>query len=763
MEELERKGSSAMDHEPRLFRLPADRSALQELLRTSPQLQVFDELIGQLQELVKSLNPSLKFTKEELRQAAMAHVGDRAMEEYGVWVHYPWSHRLVHLLDEKEFTLVRTDRNRNKITREEQALLATKKVGVIGLSVGQSVSLTMALERCFGEIRLADHDILELSNLNRIRSGVHNLGLNKVINVAREIAEIDPFLKVVPFTEGISQGNIDRFFTEGGKLDMLVEECDSVDVKIIARQKAKELKVPVIMETSDRGMLDVERFDLESERPILHGFVDHLDLSLAAKARTNEEKMPFVLPIIGLETMSVRMKASMLEIENSVSTWPQLASAVALGGSIATHVARRILLGHEIQSGRWWMDVDEIIGVQEKIPGQELSSIEIPEMDLDDASVHQGLKRSVAGSVISRELAAELALAGSTAPSGGNCQPWRFIHKEDHLLICLDRERAKSSLDPGGRYAFLALGAAAETMVLKAHELGWSAQIEFTSDTLDKDMVAVLRITGRTQPDPYELSLASAIELRCTNRRPSIETKVPPSEVEKLQRSFQGHFSDVHCDIVTDTDTINSIADLCGQAERIRFLNRTCHYDMFIREMRWNAEQVNGTRDGIDIETLELSLTDKAGLRVAADPKAMSLLRNWGAGRAMHKISSKTVRSSSAVAVLSVPSLDLHHAFKAGRALQRFWLSATLLDMLVHPVGAPIFMGIHGLWDKQGILSRQEHEDAAHILAQLKAILGSREKQPFFMVRMGKAAPPSARSLRRPLEHVFINQMSIPA
>jgi tRNA A37 threonylcarbamoyladenosine dehydratase len=718
-------------------------------------MSVHDELIGQLQELVRSLNPSIKFSKEELKEAARAHLKDRVPEEYGVWVHYPWSGRLVHLLDEQEFALVRTDRNRNKITREEQAILATKKIGVIGLSVGQSVSLTMALERGFGEIRLADHDILELSNLNRIRSGVHNLGLNKVINVAREIAEIDPFLKVIPFTEGISQGNIDRFFTEGGKLDLLVEECDSVDVKIIARQKAKELKVPVVMETSDRGMLDVERFDLEPDRPILHGFVDHLDLSLAAKARTNEEKMPFVLPIIGLDTMSVRMKASMLEIENSVTTWPQLAGAVGLGGAVATHVIRRIFLGHQIPSGRWWIDVDEIIGVQEKIPGSGMTSIDIPEMDLDEVSKPKLPVDSTIGPAISMELAEELALAGATAPSGGNCQPWKFVHKGDRILICLDRERAKSSLDPGGRYAFLALGAAAETMALKAHQLGWSASIEFTSDTLDKDMVAAFRIMGRTEPDPNELSLSSAIDLRCTNRRPSVDSRISADEIQTLQRSFLHFFSNVQCDIISDPGTIDSIADLCGQAERIRFLNRTCHYDMFVREMRWHPDQVLGTKDGIDIETLELSLTDKTGLRVAADPKAMSLLRNWGAGRAMHKISAKTVRASSALAIFSIPSLDLQDAFTAGRSLQRFWLSATTLNMLVHPVGAPIFMGIHGLWDKQGILSHQEHKDASHILEQMKEIIGSKDKKPFFMVRLGKAGPPSARSLRRPLSSFF--------
>ncbi|MGB1031398.1 MAG: ThiF family adenylyltransferase, partial [Flavobacteriales bacterium] len=113
--------------------------------------------------------------------------------DYGVWVYYPWLRKLVHLLDEKEFVECRTNRNKYKITAEEQEVLSKKVVGVVGLSVGQSVSLTMAMERSFGELRIADFDDLELTNLNRIRTGVHNLGLPKTTIVAREIAEIDPF------------------------------------------------------------------------------------------------------------------------------------------------------------------------------------------------------------------------------------------------------------------------------------------------------------------------------------------------------------------------------------------------------------------------------------------------------------------------------------------------------------------------------------------------------------------------------------------
>ncbi len=64
---------------------------------------------------------------------------------------------------------------------------------------------------------------------------------------------------------------MDDFFTGNGKLDLLVEESDGFDIKILSRYKARDLKIPVIMEASDRCMVDVERFDLEPNRSILHG------------------------------------------------------------------------------------------------------------------------------------------------------------------------------------------------------------------------------------------------------------------------------------------------------------------------------------------------------------------------------------------------------------------------------------------------------------------------------------------------------------
>ena len=358
---------SSLAYHPQFFRpgRPDEAQALESLLAHNPSIRVFDALRGQLGELVKALHPAQRFTAEQLEEGIARHLGGVPAEAYGVWVYYPWAGRVVHILDEKEFIELRTSRNLYKITREERDLLARKKIGVIGLSVGQSIAVTMAMERSFGEIRLADFDALELTNMNRIRTGLHNLGVPKVVIAAREIVEMDPFLKVVCYPEGITPDNLEDFLTRGGKLDMLVDECDSVDVKIQCRVRARALRIPMLMETSDRGLVDVERFDLEPDRPLLHGLIDGIAVS-DYNSLTDAEKIPIIGAMVGLATLSDRMKASLQEVGKTIRTWPQLASAVALGGGIGADICRRIALGQYHESGRYYVDLEQIIGDKSK-------------------------------------------------------------------------------------------------------------------------------------------------------------------------------------------------------------------------------------------------------------------------------------------------------------------------------------------------------------------------------------------------------------
>lgn len=336
----------------------AERQELDALLSQDGPIHVHDQIMSQLRELMKVRNPGLKAGPEQFGDLVLHHLDGSDPRDYGVWAYYPWNRTLVHLLDEEEFIEVRTNRNMLKITAAERDVLRSKKIGIAGLSVGHSIALTLATERTCGELRLADFDELELSNLNRIRSTLTNMGLPKVILAAREIAEIDPYISIRIFPEGLQPGNMDAFFSEGGDLDLFVEVCDSLDVKLESRLTARRLRIPVVMDTNDRGMLDVERFDLEPGRRLFHGLLDNFSGPDGIVKVTPENRGEILMALVSFGSLSERMKRSMAEIGKTISTWPQLASSVILGGAITTDISRKILLGQHSGSGRYYVDLD---------------------------------------------------------------------------------------------------------------------------------------------------------------------------------------------------------------------------------------------------------------------------------------------------------------------------------------------------------------------------------------------------------------------
>ncbi|MGB2948765.1 MAG: Rv1355c family protein [Rhodococcus sp. (in: high G+C Gram-positive bacteria)] len=279
------------------------------------------------------------------------------LDEDPRWIHYPWRGALVRVLGPLGYRRLRLDRNRNKITADEQARMADLTVGVVGLSVGHAVAHTLAIEGLCGELRLADFDELDLSNLNRVPATVFDLGVNKSVVAARRIAEVDPYLSVLTFPQGLTQTTVDSFM-DG--LDIVVDECDSLDAKLVLREHARRRGIPVVMETSDGGILDVERFDLEPDRPLLHGLLGDVDAS-ALVGLTNAEKAPLAARILDPRKLTVRMLASLPEIGTTLSTWPQLGSDVALGGASVAAVVRAFGIGSPPRSGRVRVNLDAYV------------------------------------------------------------------------------------------------------------------------------------------------------------------------------------------------------------------------------------------------------------------------------------------------------------------------------------------------------------------------------------------------------------------
>ncbi len=333
-------------------------NTLKEINSEYPQITFeTNSFFHQLTELIKARNPSNSTDKSFIEKELNTITNDTPLELLGTFIYYPWRNTLLLVLDEEDFIAVRTTRNKLKITHNEQENLRQKTIGVVGLSVGQSVALTLAMERLCGTIKIADFDTLDLSNLNRIRSSVLHINLPKTTIAAREILELDPYLKVEVFENGLNTSNLDNFLQN---LDLFVEVCDSVSVKLNSRIAAKKMKIPVVMDTNDRGMIDIERFDLEPERPILHGLISNEEIE-HVETLSPLERIDLIKKLVSFENTSERLKQSMEEIGKTISTWPQLASSVMLGAGVCADCCRRILLGEPVPSGRYYIDPSTLI------------------------------------------------------------------------------------------------------------------------------------------------------------------------------------------------------------------------------------------------------------------------------------------------------------------------------------------------------------------------------------------------------------------
>jgi len=315
-----------MDSKHEIFYPQKDGEVIAEL-RTNPIITVHDTIKNQLVEAQKSIGKAFEAPK------------NADLDNYGVWVYYPWINTLVHLLPQNEFYAVRTSKNQLTLTKEEQDSLQTKTVGVVGMSVGAGLAFNLALERICAKLLVADFDTLELTNMNRIRCGVHELGCQKVEIFRRAVAVQDPFIEVEIFPQGITASNIQDFIS---KCDIVADECDNIQMKFMIREEAKKRKIPVIMDTSDSGYLDIERFDLEPERKIFHGLLKDPNVDLGTYAKTLYPQL------------SDAMRRSF-----EVGKITQPGTEVAFGASVCAIAVREILLGKHTASGQTRLDIIE--------------------------------------------------------------------------------------------------------------------------------------------------------------------------------------------------------------------------------------------------------------------------------------------------------------------------------------------------------------------------------------------------------------------
>jgi len=343
------------------FKKRRDRIDAQKLIRTKKIQFIVDEVGEQKKELGFVHNPrrishALLFSRPAKEQRASS---------FGLWIYFPWRAALVHVLELNKHEQVRLSRNFNLILPREQRQLKNLRIAFAGLNVGNPGAICLALEGAAGLLKLADNDVLALSNLNRFRAGLPDLGINKAVLTARQIYEINPFAKLKVFENGVEPGKEEAFLLRP-KVDVLVEEMDDMKLKISIREKARKFRIPVVMVTGNgpNVIVDVERFDQNPRLALLNGFlrpqVAGKVVRLQQGTGTFTERMLLARDFMGARYLHSRLRSSFLKVGKTLAGIPQIAESSFLRGAAICYVVRQIASRAKMPSGRYFIHLEDL-------------------------------------------------------------------------------------------------------------------------------------------------------------------------------------------------------------------------------------------------------------------------------------------------------------------------------------------------------------------------------------------------------------------
>src|SRR5512139_332467 len=284
---------------------------------------------------------------------------------------------------------------------------------------------------------------------------------------------------------------------------------------------------------------------------------------------------------------------------------------------------------------------------------------------------------------------AEILELARWAPSGDNTQPWRFEVIDDHHLVVHGFDtRDHCVYDLDGRPSQIAHGALLETLAIAASGHGLRAEFRRHPGSPDShpDYHVDLVPDGSVTPDP----LLSHIRQRSVQRRPMRTTSLTPAQKHALQDAV-GHAYTVSW---FEGAQRWRLAKLMFDNAKLRLTLPEAylvHRDIIEWNARFSEDKVPDRALGLDAMTLRLMHW------VMASWQRVEFFNTWLAGHLTPRIEMDLLPgllcgAHFAILANKLPA-TVDDYVDAGRATQRFWLTATSLGLQLQPELTPLIFG----------------------------------------------------------------------
>ena len=338
------------------------------------------------------------------------------------------------------------------------------------------------------------------------------------------------------------------------------------------------------------------------------------------------------------------------------------------------------------------------------------------------------------------------------APSGDNTQPWRFEVAADDRIVVYGRDtRAHCVYDLDGHASQLALGALLETIALAATRFGWVAKIERRGNSSDEH--PIFDVSLLADPGQTEHRLVNHVRARRVQRRPMRRRALTAAEKQALEAAVQPGFAVYWF----EGSRRSRVAWLNFANAKIR-LTIPEAYRVHRDVIEWDARE---SSDRIPDGALGASAATLRMMRWAmASWDRIALLNRYFAGTLAPRVELDLIPGLACAAhclfVAQRTPTGIDDYVAAGRAVQRFWLTATSLGLQFQPEYTPLAFARYARYGVPFTTNPRALEQARSIADALERLTSAElAARAVFLGRIGDGPPAQARSIRVPLERLL--------
>ncbi len=339
------------------------------------------------------------------------------------------------------------------------------------------------------------------------------------------------------------------------------------------------------------------------------------------------------------------------------------------------------------------------------------------------------------------------------APSGDNTQPWRFaITGDDRVAVLGHDTRSHCVYDLDGRPSQISVGALLETLTLAATRFSLTTEIARREGSSDERPIFDVRF--RHDASVAEDPLVAFIEQRRVQRRALRTRPLSAQDKAALERAAGSDFRVIWFEGLRSRARIAWLNFVSAKIRLTIPEAYEVHRDVIAWDAQTSDDRIPSASLGAAPPTLRL-------MRWAmASWKRIDFLNRFLGGTVMPRVELDLVPGLACAAhcvfVATRAPTALEDYVAAGRALQRFWLTATSQGLQFQPEYTPLIFSRYArdslaFSQSDGAMSR-----ARDVCARVERLLGADvARRAVFLGRIGDGTPAASRSLRLPLEKLL--------